>query len=295
MCKAACQLRDFTSIYAKLRAYAQNRVRMTPAASSQTEGFAQNLRQLCASQPSVSAICRSIGINRQQFERYLTGESMPSAYNLRRICAYFLMDEAQLISGTTARNAKAATDPQPQRSGYSEALEPQPGELALLRNYCGSYQYHFLTPSWPGQVQIGFLQLYEKDRRVLTRYIGRVRDPHYGTVTRSRFDGQAVMRGDRIFVMEYARGLSDSFGQTILFPAHRHKANYLTGMTFGIGWHPHRSPFASHLILRRLRPQESLREVIGQCRLCAADSRNLDPIVRNHFLQGTTPYMLGQR
>ena len=268
---------------------------MSAHRSKEAEGFSQNLRRLCASQPSVSAICRNIGINRQQFERYLTGESMPSAYNLRRICAYFSMDEAQLLSGPTTDDANAAFKPRVERSPYMEALEPQPGELALLRNYCGSYQYHFLTPSWPGQVQVGFIQFYEKDRRVLTRYIGRVRDPHYGAVTRSRFDGQAVMRGDRIFVLEFARGLNDCFGQTILFPAHRHRANYLTGMTFGIGWHPHRSPFASHLILRRLRPQESPREVIGQCRLCSADSRNLDPIVRNHFLQGTTPYMLGHR
>lgn len=268
---------------------------MARAARGSSEHFSAALRRLCAARPSVSAICRDIGINRQQFERYLTGAAMPSAHNLRRICAYFSLDEAQLLAGPpTAGSRSIDRDGLADPSPFAQALRPQPGELPLLRNYCGTYQYHFLTPSWPGQVQIGVMQFYEKERRILTRYLGRVRDPLYGTVTRSRFDGQAVLRGDRIFVLEYSRGVIDSFGQSILFPAHRHNANYLTGMTFGIGWHPHRGPFSSQVILRRLRPSQPLQEAVAQCGLYAPDSRSLDPIVRNHFAKGAMPYMTGQ-
>lgn len=259
-----------------------------------SEYFSGNLRRLCATQSSVSAICRDIGINRQQFERYLTGAAMPSAHNLRRICAYFSVDEAQLLAGPPVAGSRPIErDSLADLSPFAQVLRSQPGELPLLRNYCGTYQYHFLTPSWPGQIQVSVLQIYERERRILTRYLGRVRDPIYGTVTRSRFDGQAVLRGDRIFLMEYSRGVVDSFAQTILFPAHRHSANYITGMAFGIGWHPHRSPFASHLILRRLRPNQSLQEAVAQCGLYAPDSRALDPIVRNHFTQGAAPYVAG--
>lgn len=232
-------------------------------------------------------------MNRQQFERYLTGQAMPSAHNLRRICAYFALDEAQILSPPPALELE--TETRRELPPYVAALRLQPGEFHLLRNYCGTYQYYFLTPSWPGQIQVSVLQIYEQGRSIRTRYLGRVRDPVYGTVARSRFDGQAVLRGDRIFLMEYSRNVIDSFGQSILFATHRHTANYLTGMTFGIGWHPHRGPFSSQLILRRLRSSQPLREAVAQCGLYSPGSRNLDPIVRNHFEQSAMPYMPGRK
>lgn len=50
------------------------------------EFFAENLRLLCSYEKSVSAVCRSVGINRQQFSKYLSGANQPSTNNLRRIC-----------------------------------------------------------------------------------------------------------------------------------------------------------------------------------------------------------------
>ena len=59
--------------------------------------FGQNLHQLCAQGPSVSAICREIGINRTQFNRYLAGESFPRPDVLDRICGYFGVDARILL------------------------------------------------------------------------------------------------------------------------------------------------------------------------------------------------------
>ncbi|MDQ2065131.1 helix-turn-helix transcriptional regulator [Xinfangfangia sp. CPCC 101601] len=265
---------------------------MSRKAASNNDYFSTNLRQLCATKPSVSAVCRDVGLNRQQFERYLTGAAMPSAHNLRRLCAYFAVEESQLLAppSTTpspARPPETAGDP----SAFAQALRMQPDELPQLRHYCGSYQYHFLSPTWPGKIQTSVLQIYESERRILSRYLGRVRDPKFGTVMRSRFNGQLVLRSGRIFVMECSRDVVDSFAQTILFPAHRHSANYLTGMAFGIGWLPHRGPFASHVILRRLRPTQSMREAVAHCGLYAPDSRALDPIVRKFFGEDALPYV----
>ena len=255
------------------------------------EIFSRSLRNLCATRASVSLICREIGINRQQFDRYLTGAAMPSAHNLRRIARYFALSEEQLLSGRLDETAGGPGLDAP--TSFSAALQPQPGELAALRHYLGFYFYYFLTPSWPGQVQCGLLQLYERDHRVQTRYIGRVQDPDYGRLTRSRFDGHAVLRGDRIFILEHARGPVDGFGQTILYAAHRHQANYLTGMASGIGWHPHRGPFASRVILRRLRVNLTLREALDGCGLFRINGSNLDPIVRNFFSTTETLFMTG--
>jgi transcriptional regulator with XRE-family HTH domain len=61
------------------------------------EVFAQNLRTLCDTQPSIASVCREMGINRQQFARYLGGKGLPNTANLEKICNYFGIVEADLF------------------------------------------------------------------------------------------------------------------------------------------------------------------------------------------------------
>lgn len=56
-----------------------------------------NLRKLTARSESVSALCREIGINRTQFNRYLAGESFPRPDLLHRICRHFDVDARILL------------------------------------------------------------------------------------------------------------------------------------------------------------------------------------------------------
>ena len=58
--------------------------------------IAQNLKLLCSFEKSISQVCRAIGINRQQFSKYLSGASQPSAYNLNQICDHFSIRPADL-------------------------------------------------------------------------------------------------------------------------------------------------------------------------------------------------------
>lgn len=61
------------------------------------DNFAANLRWLCETQPSIASVCRQTGINRQQFNRYLAGNAIPSAEVMRRICALFGVPEAAMF------------------------------------------------------------------------------------------------------------------------------------------------------------------------------------------------------
>lgn len=60
------------------------------------EIFARNLRILIGPR-SVSRIARDVGINRTQFNRYLTGETLPKAELLLRICRFFGTDANILL------------------------------------------------------------------------------------------------------------------------------------------------------------------------------------------------------
>lgn len=59
--------------------------------------FGANLRQLGDKAPSISALCRDLGINRTQFNRYLAGESFPRPDVLHRICQFFGVDARILL------------------------------------------------------------------------------------------------------------------------------------------------------------------------------------------------------
>lgn len=59
--------------------------------------FGANLRRLSQQYSSVSELCRQLGINRTQFNRYLGGESFPRPDVLDRICRFFEVDARILL------------------------------------------------------------------------------------------------------------------------------------------------------------------------------------------------------
>ena len=60
--------------------------------------FANRLSELCKTKPSASAVARDLEINRQQFARYLNGESVPRQSIVRKIANYFDVDPGALFS-----------------------------------------------------------------------------------------------------------------------------------------------------------------------------------------------------
>lgn len=74
--------------------------------------FGQNLRQLVAGEHSVAELCRRLGINRSQFNRYLQGEAFPRPDLLHRICTHFGVDARILLEPLTLRpSLPAPADP----------------------------------------------------------------------------------------------------------------------------------------------------------------------------------------
>ncbi|TNJ44068.1 helix-turn-helix domain-containing protein [Phaeobacter sp. B1627] len=59
--------------------------------------FGENLRRLSRDYPSISELSRRLGINRTQFNRYISGESFPRPDVLDRICSFFGVDARILL------------------------------------------------------------------------------------------------------------------------------------------------------------------------------------------------------
>lgn len=69
--------------------------------------FGANLRQLARQQPSISELSRRLGINRTQFNRYLSGESFPRPDVLDRICRFFDVDARILLHPVETLNTRS--------------------------------------------------------------------------------------------------------------------------------------------------------------------------------------------
>jgi transcriptional regulator with XRE-family HTH domain len=62
--------------------------------------FAQNLREECRRFESIAAVCRDSGINRQQFNKYLSGTTIPNARTLEKLCTFLGVESAQMFLST---------------------------------------------------------------------------------------------------------------------------------------------------------------------------------------------------
>lgn len=69
----------------------------SPSPAELRDMLGANLRRLTRDAASISALCRDLGINRTQFNRYLAGESFPRPDVLHRICSFFDVDARILL------------------------------------------------------------------------------------------------------------------------------------------------------------------------------------------------------
>lgn len=121
----------------------------------------ENLKIACATQRSISQLCRAININRQQFNRYINGQTRPSAHNLARIANYFDLDTADF--GLAPKHFRERLrKPILGLDESSELLKGFPGNLTALRRHIGYFQTYHRSPSWPGMVVCSCSRLIEQ-------------------------------------------------------------------------------------------------------------------------------------
>lgn len=186
--------------------------------------LSQNLRYLCADRPSVASVCRDIGMNHQQFSKYLSGNTRPSPNNLRRIARYFGVTEAQLLGPASELELRA------QRTSRTESerrrdplIDVFPGDLGRMRPILGAYHVYFRAPFDPTKVVVNAAFLDERNGVVYSRIIEALRLPHIGSRRWTRCDGKATHQAGQIFVIDCERGSEPVPGFYALTVPHRQK------------------------------------------------------------------------
>jgi len=253
--------------------------------------FVANLKYLCAQYESVSGICRGMKINRQQFNKYLTGQSYPSLKNLRRITDFFGVDEYEILLPHEEFVRRIA--PHRHEADTGQLLSRLFEQLSLpgreasdaLRRYCGDYAVYFCTPVWSNHLVRSLTRIYQVEQNTYTKNIERLTvEGERGTSSVvQKFHGVATYLVDRINILEYEVNSRELVTHTVLYPSHRRQMRYLTGILLTISSGGNRQPFASRVVYEYLGPGVNLREELRSCRLYPLDSEQVPADVRRRI------------
>lgn len=245
--------------------------------------LARNLRFMCGFEKSVSEVCRAVGINRQQFSKYLNGSSQPSPYNLQRICKYFSLRPSDLmlphedLAGRLEFHAlKGDRRANPGTRRILAAAFP--GDRTALRRYQGYYLTHCHSFSWDGYILRAISHVVERDGLFCVKTIERTCDPDDGALFLSKYDGQVSLLGNRLFVIEHQSLANDAIVETVLYPTARSQLTLLRGVTFGVS-SKQRNPYVSRSVWKFLGTNIDLKRALKATGLFSTQGTDIDPKV----------------
>jgi len=250
--------------------------------------FPRNLDYLCGFFPSIAAVCRRLDINRQQFNKYLSGHVRPSRHNMRRICDFFGVTESELLleHGRFAEIVSLRKRPM-----TGEALAEPLAHIdsiyrqsQSLERYLGYYFRYFYSFGHPGHIVKSLGSLFEKDGRYYWKNIELWHPGGRGTTASTmKYLGTAVMLGERIFIVEYESMLKGSITQMTLYPSYHTRITHLRGIQTGAPVFRGRKPSASLVLMEYLGRTIRLREALRACGLYPDGDPAIDPAIRDRI------------
>jgi hypothetical protein len=263
--------------------------------ASRLEYFAQNLRLLCSYTRSVSHVCRHLDINRQQFARYLDGETLPSLHNVRKICDFFGVEEAEIFLAPEKFrpivSVRPAAPPRARQRTQPSVLEgldlPLAEGAAGALRYVGYYYRYLRSVEYPGAIIKAAVKIFLDGERVRVKAIERMR-PEREEHTRFdtfKYAGVLTLLADRLFMIETDILLRNAITETILYPTHKHPMKLLYGEAFGISSGASREPYMSPIVYEFLGDRPDLRAMLRECRLYAEQSPAIEDRIRNFVLR----------
>jgi transcriptional regulator with XRE-family HTH domain len=256
----------------------------------------RNLAYLCGFYSSIADVCRRIGINRQQFNKYLSGNVRPSRHNMRRICDFFGVTESELLLEherfseiVSLRNTPVSPETLAGPLAHAESLFRA---SQSLDRYVGYYFRYFYSFGHPGYIVKSLARLTEEGGRYYWKNIEiwRPGGPE-GTATTMKYVGTAVLLGERIFIVEYESILKGSITLMTLYPCYQTRITHLRGIQTGAPTFSGRKPGASLVLMEYLGRTIRIRDALRTCGLYAdgdpAIAPHIQELIENRIPEGS--------
>ena len=254
------------------------------------QNVARNLSFLCEGR-SLAEVCRDVQINRQQFNKYLSGQHAPSRRNLGKLCSYFSVstkdfyrDPAE-FSAIHSPSQDQALREITQIARVRKFASAGALQKSLLRDYVGYYDRYQYTSMYPGKILRASLRIHEVNNCFCYHYCERFPDidsPHK-TAYVFKYHGLCHWQGDRIFMIDSDAQQKDDMTFSILIPVTRNAKRFLYGLMMGVAATFYREPFATKLVLEFKGEHINRRQHMRSATAMLPDDKSIPSEVLNYL------------
>lgn len=222
--------------------------------------FAERLTELCRTKPSVSSVARDLGINRQQFARYISGESLPRQAINQKIADYFGVNPGELHSD---RPIKDRGTPSITSSSTVKAMMGLLDDAAVqpitnLDLEPGFYWQYKLLLRMPGKVVKSLVMVTNQDG--VYRYKRRssiVYNSQLNGSVQNTFNGVFFKQNGFLIMTDVGKALNDLTFH-VFATRHVYDTSIKPGLHMTIGLSGSFGPKSARLFLKKIPDDESI-------------------------------------
>jgi transcriptional regulator with XRE-family HTH domain len=236
--------------------------------------LAANLRTLCDRHGSVAAVCRKINVNRQQFNKYLSGVHRPSAANLRIIANFFGLsvpilfsdpDEFRTLIDGNFFHAMSSARQLPEFSNFVANMIVE--NKAQQDDILGVYDRYQYSSIYKGFVLRSAFCVYRNNEFLQHYYIERF--PSFDDPKKIeyvfKYYGFSFPVADRLFTADFEGIQSNELTFGVYAQVKRNAKKFMFGISSGIAATVFRQPYSTKVALHYRGPglirREHLREL----------------------------------
>lgn len=254
--------------------------------------FAENLRLLCSYKNSISEVCRDIRMNRQQFNKYLSGNTAPSDSNLRKICDYFGVEHHEILLPyeefellLRPRPPQIPTTPPKRRPDIEFFDQLRAHAVEDLQKYYGGYYIYYHSTSFPNKILKAYGVIYEEEGVSFFKWVERlsIKNSPCTEGFTYKFKGMVLGLGNRIFISGYEQLLKNEMVHLTLFPTYKNKVAQLAGLMLGVSGTDSREPVCQRVIMSYLGKNIEHRKALKHCGIFGDDSSEVSIEIRNRI------------
>lgn len=267
--------------------------------AQELDHVSKNLQVLAASFESTSSFCLKVDINRQQFNKYVSGQHFPSHKVLSKISRYFLMEPEQLSLPPAEfvnfyegyeRSLPVDLHKLPNFMSFIPIAMKSTGDL---KKFHGVYCRYHNSSIYKGRILRSIVYIFEKES--ITQFVTIERFPALDGSGKLgcafRYSGFCFLVGERLFMMDFEGDKNNEMTFTTLVPQPRTPIKLMHGILNGVAATSYRQPFSTRVIFEHIGHEKLSRKHMRMAAILLPSDMTLPAEVRE-YITGSNSHII---